>query len=51
MLSGWKPKIAALTVCNHSPTGGLSTVTNPPGSDDTKKKLCSEPSIDLTAAE
>jgi hypothetical protein len=50
-LSGWKPKIAALTVWSHSPSGGLSTLTSPPGSEETKKKLCSDSSIDLTAAE
>ena len=33
------------------PSGGLSTVTRPPGSNELKKKLWKEPSIDLTPAE
>ena len=50
-LSGEKPNSFALAVCTHRPSGGLSTETRPPGSNDTKKKLCSERSIDLSPAE
>src|ERR1039457_3266160 len=50
-LSGAKPNSFALNPCSHSPNGGLSTVMKPLGSEETKKKCCHEPSIDLTAAE
>ena len=50
-LIGPKPKTFALRACTHRASGGLSTLTSPPGSYATKKKLCSKPSIDLTAAE
>ena len=50
-LIGPKPKTFALMACAQRASGGLSTLTSPPGSYATKKKLWSEPSIDLTAAE
>ena len=50
-LSGEKPNSFALAACTHSASGGLSTVTSPPGSNDANRKLCSERSIDLTPAE
>ena len=50
-LSGEKPNSLALAACTHSASGGLSTVTRPPGSKDTNRKLCSERSIDFTPAE
>ena len=50
-LSGEKPNSFALAACTHRASGGLSTVTRPPGSNETKRKLCHERSIDLTPAE
>ena len=50
-LRGEKPNSFALAACSHSPSGGLSTMTSPPGSNDTKMKLCSECSIDFTPPE
>ena len=50
-LSGEKPNSFALSACTHRPSGGLSTVTSPPGSKETNTKLCHERSIDLTPAE
>ena len=50
-LSAEKPKIFALIACSQRPSGGLSTVISPLGSAATKKKLCNDRSIDLTAAE
>jgi hypothetical protein len=44
-----KPKSFALSVCNQRPPGGLSTARKPPGSNETKKKLCQFISILLTA--
>ena len=49
--SGEKPNSLALVACTHRPSGGLSTMIRPPGSKETKKKLCHERSIDLTPAE
>ena len=40
MVQPWKPKSFALAVWIQKPSGGLSTVTKPPGSKETKKKLC-----------
>ena len=39
-LSGEKPKSLALSACTHSPSGGLSIVISPPGSNETNRKLC-----------
>ncbi len=50
-LSGVKPNSLALSACTHRPSGGLSTMISPPGSKETKKKLCHERSIDFTPAE
>ena len=50
-LSGEKPNSLALVAWSHNASGGLSIVTSPPGSKDTNTKLCSECSIDFTAAE
>jgi hypothetical protein len=50
-LRGEKPNNFALTTCTHSASGGLSTVTSPPGSKETNRKLCHERSIDRTPAE
>ena len=50
-LSGEKPNTFALAACTHSASGGLSTVTRPPGSNETNRKLCHERSIDFTPAE
>ena len=44
------PNSAADPDSIHSPSGGLSTDTDPPGSNATKKKLCHEVSMLLTAA-
>ena len=40
-LSPLKPNSFALTAWTHSPTGGLSTVTKPPASNEAKKKSAS----------
>ena len=50
-LSGWNPNTFALATCSHSASGGLSTLTSPPWSKDTNRKLWSECSIDFTPAE
>ena len=50
-LSGANPNSFALKPCSHNASGGLSTVMKPFGSEETKKKLCHERSIDFTAAE
>ncbi len=34
-----KPKALTLSVCIHRPSGGLSTLTKPPGSNETKNQL------------
>ena len=44
------PNNAAEIACTQNPSGGLSTVTEPPGSNDPKKKFEGEVSIDLTVA-
>jgi len=50
-LSGERPNSFALALCTHSASGGLSIVIIPPASKDAYRKLCSETSIDLAAAE
>ena len=50
-LSGVKPNSLALSACTHRASGGLSTVISPPGSNEMKKKLCSDFNIECTAAE
>ena len=50
-LRGEKPNTFALVACTHSPSGGLSTMTSPPGSKDTNTKLCNERDIERTPAE
>ncbi len=50
-LSGVMPNTLALSTCTHSPSGGLSIVISPPGSNETNRKLCSDCSIDFTPAE
>jgi hypothetical protein len=45
-----KPSSLALSTWIQRPTGGLSTETNPPTSDDTKKKLRQLASMLSTAA-
>ncbi len=51
MLSGAKPKIRALRAWVQRARGGLSIVISPPGSNETKKKLCQESTIERTPAE
>ena len=45
-----KPNSLALTVSIQKPSGGLSMLTKPPGSKETKTKLCQLCSMLLTAA-
>ncbi len=45
-----KPKSLALAAWTQKPSGGLSIDTKPPGSKDTKKKLCQFWSMLSTAA-
>jgi hypothetical protein len=33
-------KVEDFSACSQKPSGGLSMLTNPPGSKETKKKLC-----------
>jgi len=48
--SGVKPKSFALSVWSQMASGGLSMLSSPPGSNDTKKELLSDSRSDLTAA-
>ncbi len=51
MLQAEKPNTPALAASTHNASGGLSTDTSPPGSNETKKKLLQLPSMLRTAAE
>ena len=44
------PKTLALATCSQKPSGGLSMVTKPPGSNALNRKLCQLCSMLLTAA-